>query len=187
MRDLTAALGILLTHEKLRELFVASPEAAATALQVATIDRASFLALSPFQLAQQAQCLIEKRRHEGSAGFAITAQMLGSRTAIFFREYAANAWPQEPHRRWKDLAGFFDFLAERGQRFDPAEANRARFHALAARLSIHCVRRYPIRGALRPALQILWRRGERTGEVGIFFARSARSSARASHSRRSTR
>jgi hypothetical protein len=167
MRELSEALGALLTDPGLRELFARSPEAAADRVAVAERDRHAFVTLPLAHVARQADGLIEKRLHEGVELFRRTAALHGERTAPLFRAYAASAWPHGARRRWQDIAGFFAFLEARGERVDPAEAHRARFHAGERRLSIHGVRRYPARGALRPALQILWRRGGRVREIAL--------------------
>ncbi len=170
MRELTEALGALLTDPELRALFARSPEGAAEHVGIAPRDRSAFVQLCFADVARQADGLVEKRLHENGALFARTSALHGPRAAPLYRAYAARAWPRGAQRRWQDVAGFFDFLAARGERFDAAEAHRARFHAGARRVSVHLVRRYPARGALRTALQVLWRSsGPRVREVALHF------------------
>lgn len=169
MRQLTEALAALLTDPALRALFARSPEAAADRVAVQASDRPAFVQLRLSDVARQAEGLIEKRLCEGSALFARTAELHGPRAAPLYRAYAARAWPQGERRRWQDVAGFFDFLAAHGERFDAAEAHRARFHAGASRVSLRLVGRYPAHGALRPALQVLWRQRAHVREIALHF------------------
>ena len=167
MRNLTEALGALLTDPGLRFLFSQSPGAAAKRARVAPVDRAAFTALSLDAIERQAECLIDKRAQETRSLFPRTAALHGPLYLALFRQYAATHWPEGLRRQWLDAAGFLRFLTARGERHEPAEVHRARFHAGTRRLMVKFVRRYPTRLGPRPALQLFWRGRRRVRELAL--------------------
>ncbi len=163
-RDLTSALGLLLSDRALRELRAHDPQAAARKLNLRAADLAAFAALDPAGLEEQAAALLQKRFYEVAQLLPQTCARLGEKAYARFLAYAEHAWPTGHLRHWLDVVGFGDHLRKaRAPELCRAEYNRVAFVTADRRLLIALVRE----NSALPSLQILYRRKGEPRQMGI--------------------
>ena len=163
-RDLTSALGRLLSDRRVRELHRRDANTAARELDLRASDLAAFAALDPAGLDEQAAALLQKRFYEIAHLLPQTIARLGENAYARFLEYAESTWPEGHRRHWLDALGFGRHLRlARAPELCRAELQRVAFIAEERKLSIALVRE----GHALPALQILYRRKGEPKRLGI--------------------
>ena len=169
---LTQALSRLLSERGLREAFRADPRAAASQLQIDPAERPTFVALDPDALDLQAEGLLHKRLREVRALLPETFASLGEDGDDAFLDYAESYWPQG-HRRHQDDASRFGACLRTTPSGRAAiserEWNALRFGQGRAPIALHVVRRVWLGGRHRRALQVLWRRRQRTQQTFFYL------------------
>ena len=169
-RDLTTAVGRLLTDPVLRREFENSPVEVARKVAIRDVDREAFLSLDPREVQAQAQTLLEKRLHEVARLLPVTFKQLDPRARTYFLDYANSRWPKGHARHLDDAVGFCHYLGEIGvMEVSRSEFNRVKFILERGRFSIHFVKDFPVNDRRRPALQILFRRHRRHMRQGVLF------------------
>ena len=163
-RDLTSALGLLLSDRALREMRARDAAAAARKLNLRAEDIAAFAALDMAGLEEQAAALLQKRFYEVAQLLPQTCARLGGNAYTRFLEYAEQAWPAGHRRHWLDAVGFGDHLRKaRAPELCRSEYNRVAFVTEERRLFVALVRE----NSALPSLQILYRRKGEPRQVGI--------------------
>lgn len=163
-RELTSALGRLLSDRRLRALHRHDAPAAARELDLRAADCAAFAALDPAQLDEQADALLQKRFYEVAQLLPQTIARLNATAYARFLDYAGQAWPEGHRRHWLDALGFGAHLRKaRAPELCRAELHRVAFIAEERRFSIAFVRE----NSALPKLQILYRRNGEPRRLGI--------------------
>ena len=169
--DFTTALGRLLSDPALRREFARNRVVMAQRLAVRDVDLAAFLSLDAEGLETQAQTLLSKRLYEVGRLLPATFEQLGAHGRTYFLEYANKRWPKGHSRHIDDAAGFCRYLGEIGvSNLCRAEFNRVRFMIGGQRFSVHIVQDFPMKNGRRTALQLFFRRRDRSiRQAALFF------------------
>ncbi len=144
----------LLRDGRLRDAFVAEPEAVAARMGVCGADRAALLALDPGDLEFQARVLLGKRWAAARRIIPGTCRRLGDVAGSLFCDHARNHWPDAVPADLGDALSFCAWLVSSQPRaVEPSEWNRLRFLRSRGFLAVHVLRGHGVRRST--AVQIL--------------------------------
>ena len=158
--DLTTAMARLLSDRELRAQFRNDAGQVAVTLGIDESARETFVGLNPAELEEQAQGLIEKRKHEVARLLPLTWKPLSLRADPLFQEFAESFWPEGHRRHLLDAVRFGEYLGIHCERsLNTVEWNQRRFDLVGRSLSFHFVKDLIIEDQTRYAIQILirWR------------------------------
>jgi len=139
--DFITAFGRLLRDGSLRDVYAASPQAAAGQIRLRRPDLALWLQLVPEDVEFQATVLLRKRLELVKYFVPETSRRAGERLSAAFRGYARTHWPPDGCDQFFDTYLFCQHLDQHlPGTVVRTEWNRLAFVASERRVAVHWVR-----------------------------------------------
>jgi hypothetical protein len=168
--DFITAFGRLLRDGRLRDVFSASPQAAADLVQLRLSDRPIWLQLTPFDVETQAEVLLKKRMDIVKFVAPQTSRRLGQKLWPVFHQYGRINWPPERSAKIYDTFLFCQYVKQHEpEAVVASEWNRVIF-AFSKRRAAFCWVQMPtVRQKARHGLQFFIRRRDQLWREFFFY------------------